>query len=74
MRLRRDIGGAAAGGKDRRCLVLLQVVNGFLHHAPAAWELLAHMPATEPAPLAILEGKAAQYGQARRLRQSDLGR
>ena len=39
----------------------------------AAWELLEHTPATEPIPLAILEGKAAQYRQVRRLRQSDLG-
>lgn len=37
-----------------------------------AWELLEHTPATEPIPLQVLEAKASQYRQARRLRQSDL--
>lgn len=39
-----------------------------------AWELLEHTPATEPIPLVVLEAKAAEYLQARRLRQTDLGR
>lgn len=37
-----------------------------------AWELLEHTPATEPIPLQVLEAKASEYRQARRLRQSDL--
>lgn len=32
-----------------------------------AWELLTHSPATEPPPLAVIQGKAAKYRQARRL-------
>ena len=32
-----------------------------------AWELLAHSPATEPIPLAVLQGKAARYRQVRTL-------
>ena len=39
-----------------------------------AWELLEHTPATEPIPLVVLEANASQYLQARRLRQTDLGR
>lgn len=39
-----------------------------------AWELLEHTPATEPVPLQVLEAKASEYRQARRLRQGDLGR
>ena len=38
----------------------------------AAWELLEHTPATEPIPLVVLEAKAAQYRQVRRLRHSGL--
>lgn len=37
----------------------------------AVWELLEHTPATEPIPLVVLEAKAAQYRQVRRLRQSE---
>jgi hypothetical protein len=37
-----------------------------------AWELLEHTPATEPVPLAVLEAKASEYRQVRRLRQRDL--
>lgn len=40
----------------------------------AAWDLLEHTPATEPIPMVELEAKAAQYRQARRLRQTDLAR
>jgi hypothetical protein len=39
-----------------------------------AWELLVHTPATEPLALAVLESKAAEYRQVRRLRQLELGR
>lgn len=39
-----------------------------------AWDLLAHTPATEPIPLLVLEAKAAEYRQARRLHQTDLDR
>ena len=39
-----------------------------------AWDLLAHTPATEPIPLAVLEAKASEYRQARRLRRRDLDR
>ena len=40
----------------------------------AAWDLLAHTPATEPIPLTVLEAKASEYRQARARVQSDLGR
>lgn len=39
-----------------------------------AWELLEHTPATEPIPLTVLEAKAAEYRDRRRLRQQDLDR
>ena len=39
-----------------------------------AWELLAHTPATGPLALAVLEAKAAEYRQVRRLRGLELGR
>ena len=37
-----------------------------------AWELLKHTPATEPIPLVVLEAKAAQYLQRRRIRENNL--
>lgn len=40
----------------------------------AAWDLLAHTPATEPIPLSVLEAKASQYRQARDRRRQDLDR
>lgn len=39
-----------------------------------AWDLLAHTPATEPIPLAVLQAKAAEYAQARARRRTDLAR
>ncbi|WP_417219630.1 integrase core domain-containing protein [Arthrobacter sp.] len=39
-----------------------------------AWELLAHTPATEPLALAVLEAKATEYRQKRKLQDLELGR
>lgn len=39
-----------------------------------AWSLVEHTPATEPVPMAVLEAKAAEYRQARMLRQGQLDR
>lgn len=39
-----------------------------------AWDLLEHTPAEEPIPLLVLEAKASQYSQVRRLKDTDLER
>lgn len=39
-----------------------------------AWNLVDHTPATEPIAMAVLEAKAAEYRQARMLRQGQLDR
>lgn len=39
-----------------------------------AWNLVEHTPATQPAPMAVLEAKASEYRQARMLRQGQLDR
>lgn len=40
-----------------------------------AWEMLEHTPpAIEPIPLAVLEGKTAEYRRVRKLRQVELGK
>lgn len=36
-----------------------------------SWQLVEHTSATEPIPLVVLEAKASQHRQARRLRHSD---
>ena len=39
-----------------------------------AWELLAHTPASQPLALTVLQSKAAQYRQVRKLKDLGLGR
>lgn len=39
----------------------------------AAWQALEHTPATEPIPLSVLEAKAAEYSQNRKLNQLKVG-